>query len=152
MFDQVASKSTAFQIAFCGPALDENYSKRFLAEIEQRPWASYLGAIPAEAMASAMRSADVILNNSQTEGLANALLEAATLGIPILASNIPGNAAVVKHDSNGLLYDNKAEFVQYALQLLALERRQRLTCPDPNRYNSDKETAELMSILLEAVN
>ena len=71
-----------------------------------RRWASYLGVIPPEAMAAAMGGADVIINNSLSEGLANSLLEAATLGIPILARNNPGNAALVRHGINGLLFDD----------------------------------------------
>ncbi len=150
MFDQVAAESSVCHLAFCGPILEESYSKRFLTAIAERPWASYLGSIPPKAMASAMRGADVILNNSQTEGLANALLEAATLGIPILAHNIPGNATVVRHEINGLRYNNETEFIQYALQLLNGERRRQLSRPDPDRYNPDNETAELITILQEA--
>ena len=149
MFDRVASESSACHLAFCGPILDESYGKDFLSALAQRPWASYLGAIPAPAMAYAMRDADVILNNSQAEGLANTLLEAATIGVPILARNIPGNAAVVRHEINGLLYNNRTEFTHYSLQLLDQKRRQQLNCPDPDRYNADHETAELLAILEE---
>ncbi|MCK4507339.1 MAG: glycosyltransferase family 4 protein [Desulfuromonadales bacterium] len=151
MFDQVAMQSSTFHLAFCGPILDEGYAQCVFDAIEQRPWASYLGSITPGAMANAMRGADVIINNSQTEGLANALLEAATIGLPILARKIPGNAAVVRHDNNGLLYSNKSEFTRYALQLLNRERRQQLSCPDPDRYNPDKETAELITILQKTI-
>lgn len=151
MFDQVAAESSDFHLAFCGPILDEAYSNRFLKALSKRPWASYLGAIPSEFMTSAMRCADIILNNSQTEGLANALLEAATIGIPILAKEIPGNAAVVTHGINGLLYNDKAGFSGYALQLLNRERRQQLSCPATNGYNPDSETAELITIFQDAI-
>ena len=151
MFDKLVAERSSCHLAFCGPILDESYGNHFLAAIAERPWASYLGSIPTKAMASAMRGADVILNNSQTEGLANTLLEAATLGIPILARNIPGNATVVRHDINGLLYNNKTEFLQYAQQLLNREKRQQLSRPDPDRYNHDNETTELISILQEAM-
>jgi len=151
MFDRVAAEDSACHLAFCGPILDESYGNRFLPAIEKRPWSSYLGTIPSDAMASAMRGADVVLNNSQTEGLANTLLEAATIGIPILARNIPGNAAVVRHNINGLLYNDEDEFVQHARQLLNREKRQQLTCPDPERYNPDHEAAELVAILQGAI-
>lgn len=151
MFDPVALQAPACQLAFCGPVLDEPYGKRFLAALKDRPWARYLGAIPPDAMASAMREADVILNNSETEGLPNALLEAATLGIPILARKIPGNAAVVKHECNGLLYASQEEFVEAALQLLRKEKRQQLSRPEPHRYNPEEETQTLIALLEEAV-
>lgn len=151
MFDRVAAEGTTLQLAFCGPVLDENYGQSFLSEVAKRPWASYLGVIPQAAMANAMRGADVILNNSQSEGLANTLLEAAAIGIPILARNIPGNAAVVKHDINGLLYNNEEDLARFARQLLDPERRRNLSRSDPDRYNPDRESAELMTLLQEAV-
>ncbi len=152
MFDRVAAASSACHLAFCGPILDKGYGNRFLSAIEKRPWSSYLGSIPTEAMANAMRGADVILNNSQTEGLSNTLLEATTLGVPILARNIPGNAAAVRHGINGLLYDNETEFVQYALQLLNAESRRQLSRPGSKLYNPEIEAVELIAILQEATN
>jgi glycosyltransferase involved in cell wall biosynthesis len=150
MFDLVASQRSDFQVAFCGPQLDADYSRRFLAEVKERGWARYIGSIPPDAMASAMRGSDVILNNSQSEGLANALIEASAIGIPILARRIPGNAALVRHNCNGLLYDNLTEFRRYALQLLDGEKRRELICPDARKYDPDLEAAELADILNDA--
>jgi len=150
MFDPVAAERSDLLVAFCGPQLDADYCRHFLTEISARPWARYLGSIPPNAMASAMHEVDVILNNSQSEGLSNALLEAATIGLPILARKIPGNEAVVRHNRNGLLYETPLEFKQYALQLLDHEKRQQLTCPDTERYDPDHEAAELATILMGA--
>lgn len=155
MCDRLAitdSPDCPIQLVFCGPLLDADYSRRFLAALEERPWARYIGVIAPQAMANAMRGADVILNNSQAEGLANTLLEAATLGVPILACNIPGNAAVVRHNVNGLLYDNDQEFRQYVRELIDPERRRQLACPDPQRYHPGQESAELATILHDAIN
>jgi len=151
MFDQVITHSSDVLLAFCGPIIEEEYSQRFLSALEERPWARYLGAIPTQAMASAMREADVVVNNSQTEGLANSLLEAATLGIPILAHKIPGNLAVVQHETNGLLYTSHEEFVDYSIQLLNGKRRQQLSSPDPGRYDPDNEALALLTFLQQAV-
>ena len=151
LFDQVIMHSSDVLLIFCGPIIEEEYSQRFLSALKTRLWAHYLGAIPTQMMASAMREADVVVNNSQTEGLANSLLEAATLGIPILAHKIPGNVAVVKHETNGLLYTSREEFADYALQLLNRERRQQLSSPDPGRYDPENETLALLKLLKQAV-
>ena len=96
---------------------------------------------------AAMRDADVILNNSHSEGLANSLLEAITLGVPVLARNIPGNAAVIEHGKNGLLYDNEKDFVRSALQLFDRGSRQQLSHPEVDLYNPAKEAAELYGLV-----
>lgn len=150
-FDSVAAQRSQAILAFCGPILDEDYGQQFLSALKARPWAHYLGAIPTRAMASAMREADVIINNSQAEGLANSLLEAATLGVPILAHEIPGNLAIVSHETNGLLYTTQPDFVKCALELLNPERRQALSRPEPNRYSPEKETIALQDFLHQAV-
>lgn len=57
---------------------------------------------------------------SWEEGTSNALLEAMTLGIPCIASNIPSNAAVVSHLVDGLLVDaeNETAFAAAVLSVL----------------------------------
>lgn len=151
LFDRVIQKCPQLQIAFCGPVLDQAYAEIFLPAVEKRPWARYLGPIPPEAMASVMREADVILNNSRAEGLSNSLLEAAALGIPILATNIPGNATVVEHEHNGLLYNNDEEFIACALRLLNEDERCKLSCPGADRYSARQEAEDLFKILRDAV-
>lgn len=151
MFDQVAAQNTKAHLAFCGPALEKEYSQEFLAMLATRPWASYLGTIPVAGMPAAMRGADVILNNSEAEGLANSMLEAAALGIPILARRNPGNAAVVDEGRNGLLYASEAEFLEAAKTLLDRRERAQLKNPEPIRYNPKQEAIELADLLREAV-
>jgi glycosyltransferase involved in cell wall biosynthesis len=150
IFDRLECNVNPFHLAICGPILDEDYGRRVQSEVALRPWASYAGIIPPEAMADAMRDADVIINNSISEGLANSLLEAATLGIPILARNNPGNAALVRHDINGLLFDNDQDCLRHATRLLEKQYRRQLSRPDSS-YRFEIEAQELQAILLEAV-
>lgn len=63
---------------------------------------------------------DVYLSTSRWEGLPIALVEAASIGLPIVASDVTGNNEVVAHGQNGFLYkagetDQAAGFIQ-ALQ------------------------------------
>lgn len=148
MCDQLKGHQADFQLAFCGPALDANYTASFLTALEQRPWAHYLGEIPKMAIAAAMHQADVILNNSSSEGVSNALVEAASLGRPILASDIIGNRAVVQHGKNGLLYSGQEQFVTQARQLSSDQQLiKQLTQPNPSRYSAEREGMLLADIL-----
>jgi len=151
LFDRADPSTLRLLVAFCGPILDETYARRFFDALAGREWARYLGVIPTGAMTAAMHDADVILNNSWSEGLSNTLLEAAALGKPILARNIPGNAAVVTHGVNGLLYDD-SNFATCVHELVgSTQRREELSRPDIGRYNPAKEAAQLAEILRQAV-
>lgn len=152
LFDQVAAARPGCRIAFCGPALDAVYAERFQAAVEQRPWAIHLGVLAPQTMPAALREADVILNHSLSEGLPNALLEAAALGRPILARDIPGNAAVVDPGCNGLLYRTDDECVRLALSLIDDPKlRRRLSRPQPDTFNPALEAAALETIYREAL-
>jgi glycosyltransferase involved in cell wall biosynthesis len=48
-------------------------------------------------------SADVFVLNSTYEGLSHLLVEAQTLGVPTIATNVGGNPEVITNESNGLL-------------------------------------------------
>ena len=51
------------------------------------------------------KAMDIFLLPSRSEGFSLALLEAAASGLPIIASNIPGNDEFIKHKKNGLLFN-----------------------------------------------
>jgi glycosyltransferase involved in cell wall biosynthesis len=152
LFDRVAAARPECRIAFCGPALDAAYAERFVAEVAKRSWALYLDVLPVPAMPAALREADVVLNHSLSEGLPNSLIEAAALGRPILARDIPGNAAVVEAGGNGLLYRTTDEFFRHALALIddpALRRK--LSRPQPDAFNPAAEAEALEAIYREAL-
>lgn len=50
-----------------------------------------------------IKTADVFVLNSRYEGLSHTLLEAMGLGVPVVATDIPGNREVVDDDENGRL-------------------------------------------------
>ncbi|MBP1703721.1 MAG: family glycosyltransferase, partial [Chloroflexi bacterium] len=55
-------------------------------------------------VADYLEHADVFVLPSRAEGISNALLEAMATGLPVIASNIPGNQAVIEDGMNGLLF------------------------------------------------
>ncbi|SHJ31744.1 Glycosyl transferases group 1 [Malonomonas rubra DSM 5091] len=152
MCDKLVEQQPNFNLVFCGPPLDEEYTARFFDTLDARPWAHYVDQIPKMAIADSMRKADVIVNNSRSEGVSNALVEAAALGRPILAADIIGNRAVVQHGKNGLLYFDQQQFVQQALQLSRdLKLRKKLSKPNPSAYAPEREIKVLSSLLNQLV-
>lgn len=68
--------------------------------------------------------ADVFLLPSSSEGVSIALLEAMSCGLPVVASNIPGNAEIIQNGKNGLLFDveNRMDCAQKIVLLLKDEQ------------------------------
>lgn len=53
-----------------------------------------------------LSAADIYLSTSRWEGLPYALIEAQSLGIPIVATNVVGNNEVVENGKSGFLFEN----------------------------------------------
>jgi glycosyltransferase involved in cell wall biosynthesis len=113
------------RIVFAGPALDNDYAARFKAEVRKHAsLAHWIPGIPPEAIRAAFESADVVLNTSFSEGLANTLLEAIGAGRPVLASDIPGNRMPVLGENGdpptGFLFDphDQDDFIRHAITLI----------------------------------
>lgn len=53
-----------------------------------------------------LRAADIYVSTSHYEGMPMATLEAMAWGVPVVASDVPGNRAVVEHGRTGLLFQS----------------------------------------------
>ena len=152
MFGPVAAAQPSGLLVFCGPVLDVDYGRRFLKAVKSHPWAHYAGEIPVTAMPATLREADVVLNNSVSEGFSNALHEAAWVGTPILARNIPGNVAAFEPGRQGLLYDSPQRFMQHAAKLARDPHlRARLSQPNHRVRSLMEEAHQLERIFLTLV-
>jgi glycosyltransferase involved in cell wall biosynthesis len=125
LLERIYPMRPSIRAVYAGPALDKDYAARFEQEVERlHAFARWLPPIHFQAMRSAYRGADVILNFSFSEGISNVLLEAKAVGKPILASNIPGNRWPVLGDQKdspaGLLFDlhSPEHFIQQAVRLI----------------------------------
>ena len=80
-------------------------------------------------VAALMPHCDVLWNGSLYEGQSNVILEAMQLGIPVVATDIPGNSDLIKHEHTGMLYS-----------VGQIEQLTRMT----NRLLSDSEQRQLL--------
>lgn len=74
-------------------------------EAERRLSGSYefTGKLSHPDALAVMRQADIFVLDSLYEGLSHTLIEALTLGKPVVVSNIGGNMEIVTHEKNGLV-------------------------------------------------
>mgnify|MGYP001568519445 CR=1 FL=1 len=72
---------------------------------------------PAQAR-ERLRGLSVFVHYSRWEGLPNAVLDAMALGLPVVASDIPGNRDAVVHGQTGFLAADEVELLEFTLKLL----------------------------------
>ncbi len=140
-------------ISHYGTATDTTYAEE-AASAESAAY-QWLGAIPREELLKQLANAGFLLNTSYLEGSSNAICEALWLGVPVIASAIPGNIGVLGSDYPGLFrsddpIDLARVLNQYASEPVFREElmghTQRLAHHlDPTREQSDWHT--LLSIL-----
>lgn len=55
------------------------------------------------------RSARLLINTSEYEGISNTILEALSYGVPVIASNVGGNKDIISDYGNGILFERDSE-------------------------------------------
>jgi glycosyltransferase involved in cell wall biosynthesis len=64
----------------------------------------FLGWVNKPTLLEACRRSDIYLNASTGEGLSNAIIEAMSCGLAVIASDVIGNNELIQHQENGLLF------------------------------------------------
>jgi glycosyltransferase involved in cell wall biosynthesis len=164
LLERVYTLRPSIRAVFAGPALDKDYATKFEQEVKRlHTFARWLPPIPFQAMRSAYKGADVILNFSFSEGISNVLLEAKAIGKAILASDISGNRWPVLGDQKdlpaGLLFDlhSPEHFIQQGLRLVDdKELREKLGQGGKNQAarlsNSEEEARGLIRVYENVLN
>ena len=105
-------------LASAGGEIDRGYARDIRAMLAVSPWAEWLGEVPDRDMGALYRRADLVLNCSLSEGMSNSLMEAMSLGRPVLAADIPGNRALIDDGETGWLFHDEATFIERATALM----------------------------------
>jgi glycosyltransferase involved in cell wall biosynthesis len=80
-----------------GPSPEGDWSGRLKSQVDRLglDCVRFLGALPSERLREPLSTADVFVLATSNEGWANVLLEAMACGLPVVTTNVGGNAQVV---------------------------------------------------------
>lgn len=106
-------------LVIAGPEVDPVFTREVKAKVKSSAGVRLVREMPQDDLHAALRHCVALVNSSVSEGMSAAILEAMELEVPVLARNIPGNAAVVRHGATGLLFSDPQEFVQLAKRLVS---------------------------------
>lgn len=106
------------RLLLAGGVLEEEAEEAVNQALAGRPWIRHLGPVPHDQITDLILAADVLMNTSLSEGLSNALLEGMSLGLPVLARDVPGNRELIRPGRTGLLFRDADEFLIQAERLL----------------------------------
>uniref|UniRef100_A0A8C3QUR3 Glycosyltransferase 1 domain containing 1 n=1 Tax=Cyanoderma ruficeps TaxID=181631 RepID=A0A8C3QUR3_9PASS len=118
VFSDWHRKDPSVHLGIIGPAVDPHFTSEVKEKVKRAPGVHVLQELPQEELHAALRACFALVNTSTSEGMSAAILEAMDLDIPVLARNIPGNAAIIKHKETGLLFSTPQEFVALSKSLM----------------------------------
>ncbi|XP_059910962.1 glycosyltransferase 1 domain-containing protein 1 isoform X1 [Gadus macrocephalus] len=106
-------------LVIIGPEIDSALTEEVEAVAQRRAGVFLAQGRSQRELHAVVRRCFAVVNSSISEGMSAAILEAMHLEVPVVARDIPGNAAVVQHEVTGLLYSSPQEFVCQSQRLLS---------------------------------
>jgi glycosyltransferase involved in cell wall biosynthesis len=117
---------------------------------------TFLGGQSQSFVHTLMNTSYVYINTSIHEGMCLSMLEAMTLGVPVLARRNRGNRSIIKHGKTGLLFDTPDEAVQCLIELDHSMQLRHLLIQEAEYYvrkyhNITNETKSYRKLLLNLI-
>jgi glycosyltransferase involved in cell wall biosynthesis len=147
-------EGSRIRVCLIGGVLEPAYERALQKELERNPRLHWMGSVSrARALARLARS-NLLVNSSLLEGGANAVSEAIAMGIPVLASHIPGNVGLLGESYPGYFRTGDEEELAALLSLCeedgrflsALARHVRRLAP---RFHPEHEVRSWSKLLGE---
>ncbi len=76
------------------------------------------GWLPHREALRRLADADILVHYSRWDAIPNAVLEAMACGLPVVASDVPGNRGLIAPGENGLLAATEIELLEKTIQLI----------------------------------
>lgn len=90
---------------------EDHVIRRMVKDYKLEHRVHFVGFLKTQDYMSLLSQMDVLALPSRMEGFGMAYLEAMSLGVPVIASNVGGGAEIVKNNRNGLVVSPKREAV-----------------------------------------
>ncbi|KAJ8285842.1 hypothetical protein GJAV_G00031560 [Gymnothorax javanicus] len=117
-FSEWHAEDPSVFLIIIGPKIDPVFTAEVEVNLERTRGVFLAVERNQEDLHSALKMCFALVNSSVSEGMSAAILEAMHLGVPVVARDIPGNAAIVQHEETGLLFSTPQEFVTMSKRLL----------------------------------
>ncbi|XP_073413172.1 glycosyltransferase 1 domain-containing protein 1 isoform X2 [Dendrobates tinctorius] len=130
-------------LAIIGPMVDPLFTNEVKAKLHNIDGVHLIEEIPQADLQALIKRSFAVVNSSLSEGMSAAILEAMDLEVPVLARDIPGNAAIVRHGDTGLLFSNPKEFVKLAKRLMSEPNLKRKITNNAKNYICTHHSWEL---------
>jgi glycosyltransferase involved in cell wall biosynthesis len=106
----------------------------------------WLGA--SDAMETVYADVDCVVLPSYREGMPRSLLEAGAMGLPVVATDVPGCRNIIQHGFNGLLCASRssASLKQAMLQMLAMPAGERAALGDNGRRRVEEKFSDAVVV------
>jgi glycosyltransferase involved in cell wall biosynthesis len=127
-----------------------------LVEIASKVGANvkFLGALEKSDVVDVLRKSKIFALLSDYEGMSFALLQAMSVGIPSIVSNVKGNTDVIENGKDGIVVSSKDVFeVSAAIRILISNNKMRLAMGKVaklkvrNIYSKDKHMNEILELM-----
>ena len=115
--DQSGIAATARVI---GDGPERQTLEKFARRLNLGDAVSFEGWLSRSDAAAAYRSATVLVQLSNYEGMSNTILEALASGLPVVASRVPGSIELIEPEENGLLFDLDDKVSKIAAEVVRL--------------------------------
>ncbi len=105
---------------------DGNYRKQLEAQAANCPSIKFLGEQSHNIVMEYLKQTDIFVNPSYSEGLPTSVLEAASLGLPIVATDVGGTREIIEHRVSGYLCSKGVDALYEALSYMCTHRGEAL--------------------------
>lgn len=153
VLEKVRKQFPNLYLLIAGGTLEAEEFLRLTRKSRGRPWIRFLGEVAREEVPALLDCADIVLNTSDSESDANAVMEALAFGKVVVGRHVSGNASLLT-EGGGFLFRNRDELFKQLLHILmntkeAAETGRRARRFIAARFSRDREQGDYLRLYRE---